>query len=880
MSRQTSPRELPRRSRLSRHRARKPLALAIERLEDRTMLDSSPPSIVVGRTLSSYFVGGVQNNQETITYTVYNEQADPETGMLLTTTLEPGVTFSSASQQPDQSGRNLAWSLGTIQGYDSASVTLTVALATPIPTQLDSGAQAFATLDAAVVSAATPAALLQPGNVSDPSLLASTPDANTTDPYVQEMAAQLDYNAQDIFSFLHTQIGYNSYTGSMRGARGTLWSSAGNALDVASLGVALMRASGIPAQYVSGMLSQSDAQTLILSMFPAPSQTVGYIPSGTQVSDPADDPQLLSETESHYWFQFNTGTGMQDADPLLPGAAIGQTFTTSTGTFAEVPDDLRDQTEVALTAEIYDQGAATLGIGDGLSDTVVLDQTFNDVALEGRPLTIGNLVSSSSTAAVAFTTTTNTYTPYIDMSDDAYPYGSHDELVTGTPYQEVLTTLPLGSQVLTGLFLNVSLTGPGLATETYQRTLFDRIGYAARQGLVPTSVSVDPTAAPAISPFDLESLNVLPGLTDPNAGVQSLHAVQQDASQLMAIQNAGTEASQAAPVLVGFNTAQTSLIAAEFATLSNLHTSQLAELSSVKAYFDRPSLVIVSSHLTTDPTTQMTSLSFSIDLRRDTMRVIAAPGQDPDATIAFNVVRGVYESVVEGNVLQAITPPTNGQPAQVYSTATVFAVAQAQDVPLIVVTPDTLSLLDGLAIDADAKAEITTAVNQGNLVIVPAQDVPVNGTETTAWYQIDTTTGETIGVTDDGGHQGIVEYGAALGFVALLVAIVTPYVMNAINYGAGMTRAGLEAKYNGLPAGELLTQLKKDKKAAASWISKGTRPSPPSRQATRRRSWVCSRFLPGRPRVSTPSCFRFCRTRNRSWSRPIRWCQASRSPGP
>ncbi len=59
------------------------------------MLDSSPPAIVVGRTLSSYFVGGVQNNQETITYTVYNEQADPETGVLLTTTLEPGVTFVS-----------------------------------------------------------------------------------------------------------------------------------------------------------------------------------------------------------------------------------------------------------------------------------------------------------------------------------------------------------------------------------------------------------------------------------------------------------------------------------------------------------------------------------------------------------------------------------------------------------------------------------------------------------------------------------------------------------------------------------------------------------------------------------------------------------------
>ncbi len=79
--------------------------------------DTPSTNIVVGRTLSAYFTGQVQNNQETITYTVYNESADSETGVLLTDTLAAGVTLVSASQQPDQSGQNLAWSLGTIQGY-------------------------------------------------------------------------------------------------------------------------------------------------------------------------------------------------------------------------------------------------------------------------------------------------------------------------------------------------------------------------------------------------------------------------------------------------------------------------------------------------------------------------------------------------------------------------------------------------------------------------------------------------------------------------------------------------------------------------------------------------------------------------------------------
>ena len=58
---------------------------------------ATPSTAATARPSPSYFVGDVQNNQETITYTVYNEQADPETGVLLTTTLEPGVTFVSAS---------------------------------------------------------------------------------------------------------------------------------------------------------------------------------------------------------------------------------------------------------------------------------------------------------------------------------------------------------------------------------------------------------------------------------------------------------------------------------------------------------------------------------------------------------------------------------------------------------------------------------------------------------------------------------------------------------------------------------------------------------------------------------------------------------------
>jgi hypothetical protein len=90
-------------------RKRRPLYL--ESLEERVLLDGA---LVLGRTLSAYTTAGLQNNELSITYTAYNQQAEPLTGVLLTTTLQPGLSIKSASQLPDQNGQELAWSLGDL----------------------------------------------------------------------------------------------------------------------------------------------------------------------------------------------------------------------------------------------------------------------------------------------------------------------------------------------------------------------------------------------------------------------------------------------------------------------------------------------------------------------------------------------------------------------------------------------------------------------------------------------------------------------------------------------------------------------------------------------------------------------------------------------
>ena len=91
-------------------------------------------------------------------------------------------------------------------------------------------------------------------------------------------------------------------------------------------------------------------------------------------------------------------------------------------------------------------------------------------------------------------------------------------------------------------------------------------------------------------------------------------------------------------------------------------------------------------------------------------------------------------------------------------------------------------------------------------MIVPSQSVLVNGAATVAWYEIDPTTGQTIGVTQDGGNQGLVEYAAVVGFTAVATGFAF-YNIEKLDIGSYSSPAAFKQ------------QLKKD--AVIYWNSEG-----------------------------------------------------------
>ena len=505
-------------------------------------------------------------------------------------------------------------------------------------------------------------------------------------------------------------------------------------------------------------------------MFPDSGQVLGYVQPGTPVSDPVNDPQLLAEAKSHYWFQFDSGSGLRSADPLIAGAQIGQVFASPTGTFAEVPDNLRAKTEITLTVEIYRPATAAFLPGSGgISQNVVLHETFNDADLVGRPLTIGNFVSSS-IAGSFISATTSTYTPYVELGDSAFVDPSNDQILTGTVFQEVLTNFPLGSEIVTGLFLEVTTLTPKpngtVQTETFDKSLLDKIGFAARQNGSSTTVSIAPGGLPSISEFDFVTLDVA-------TAAEALGPVQP--RQARAVADNAVLTARLDDTTIPDDDAvsnqltrqvlrnETIVTANSFAVLSDEVAARASGLARVVDYLDSPRIVAVSSRVVIDPETSVGTTRVDIDILRDKPRVALPPGQAAAAGAAIRQLQGIYDSIIEASIFNSGLP--NASTLSPNSSMGIFVQALAQPgVIAVLLSPGNLLQLPGFGFSPEANARITAAVLAGETVLVPSRSVNVNGSPRIAWLQKDTAN-NTIAASDNGLHNATDEEFSVLGMV-------------------------------------------------------------------------------------------------------------------
>lgn len=476
------------------------------------------------------------------------------------------------------------------------------------------------------------------------------------------------------------------------------------------------------------------------------------------MSDPASDPDLIAETQDHWWVQAYLNGAWVDLDPSFSYANAGDMFAGSiTAVYDETPDNLRHKVTVKLRVEDYHP----LNIGGGspgFAYSYPLNETLNSVELVGRPLTLQHLVNTNSQGGLIFSYVQHTYEPYLIIGDsEAY--------LEGESFQELISNFPFGTFMITAEWLTLEIQTPDGAVESFQRTIFDSVGVAARQGggILPVEMSGD--SPPKVTEFDSITVWVGTSRTDP-VHVENLGGDFMDSGVLMEDLRL-----EMAPLLD-----QTELSAADLEALIPLRTAMRQTLREynelklavyaatddqitdydesflVRTYADRPRLLVaVNTFDISQPDT--ISASNALDLLSADYRTIAAPGQSVEAEPAFRLVLGISQTNAETVVNERAFGLTGA-----VSTFTIFTAAEEQGIEIVSIAADNLADLAALQISDQAKARITSDVQNGNTVVVPAQMVPINGIDTIGWWRVNPETGYAIGVLEGGQHGAFFDY--------------------------------------------------------------------------------------------------------------------------
>ncbi|MEW6680380.1 MAG: transglutaminase-like domain-containing protein, partial [bacterium] len=634
--------------------------------------------------------------------------------------------------------------------------------------------------------------LAQATNQPTPSDLAETIEVQFT-PEIKAKAKELGYNPVRIYNWARNNIEFIPTYGSIQGADMCLQTKQGNAFDIASLLIALLRVSNIPARYVYGTIEIPIEKVMNwVGGFTDPNAALTLIASGgIPVTGITSGGKIIRARMEHIWTEVYIPYGnyrgtMQDdsiktwipldgsfkqytyKEPIDFLQATGfniQEFinevqrasTITDSSVSNVPQDLifqRFKEYVENVHQYYDTHLQNKTTEDviGVKRVVIKEYPY----LLGSPpykiVAIGSRYSqipSSLQWQIKFKVFSNPYSSNPDFSYTA-----------PTPF--------LGEKSIT---LSYSPSTPN------DESLIKTYGYIEKVppyllNLTPKLIIEGNVVATGIPVGSGKDIDFIMTFTSPS-GMQDVVSNKEITGAYLGI---GLDLNWMSKSLIDKKIAKLNQIfqlptpspaqkiQESLDLLASLYFAELDAINSMKARFAKvvnlkhPSVGIVGEDLKIGYLWEVPyKLSFAglfIDVDRDVYSTIAKDG-DKNKAIAFTINSGYDGSSLEHSLW-----------TQIYNLPAVSAVkihqlSNEMGIPIYKIDKTNLSsILPLLQISPDAKSDITNAVNSGKIAYVPQKNIQYYNWKGTAYIVIDQDTGA-------GGY--IISGGMAGGSIALLL---------------------------------------------------------------------------------------------------------------
>jgi hypothetical protein len=531
------------------------------------------------------------------------------------------------------------------------------------------------------------------------------------------------------------------------------------------------------------------------------------------VITPSD--QLLAEASEHYWVQYQNSNGQWvDLDSSFTDAKPGKTVVSATNTFApdSVPEELYHHFHMTMTLRV---AQVSDGKDGQTTDTILLDQELRvadqqdvDIILANQPVPMedltkpGTKLSHAITSIKGFQTTLqvgdqSTTGKYFDLTGRV-----SDKL--GGPVGDVVRNAGgmggalggLGGGIggalggapaqgaasrIVGEWVDYRLTSPrpkgqSPAVHKYHRDIVSPVTVKSWSASGPadassTNMSEDALRQRLIWYAELYPVSgsIIPGY----AGYLQLQSLRAGASSVDSLLKStyGLLPDQRVSMPPRRPIANT-LLASETMYVANKFNS--GRFPEGRSYFGNPGLISYETRGTAAP--KASAFTRGYDIVAYAPRVASQTNSSPIArqqAALLHLTYGTLATRLEWELMSG-TLAAQRENANVLNATKVFDVAQQLGVPFLVLRPGAGSAQEVASISAaePVKAELAANLVAQQVLVVPSKSVKIDGELQTAWWRLDRSSGELVGVGPDGRGQAMEEYITAAENVNLVICVL------------------------------------------------------------------------------------------------------------